>query len=84
MAVSFRFKITDDKKDPEMQVRYCISSVDLSAEQFALAMRAHWSIENKLHWRLDVAMNEDDSRIRSDDAAELFSGIRHIAVNILS
>lgn len=84
MAVSFRSEINDNKKEPEMQVRYYISSADLSAEKFATAMRGHWSIENKLHWRLDVAMNEDDCRIRRGDAAELFSGIRHIAVNILS
>ena len=84
VAVSFRSEINDDKKEPEMQVRYYISSADLSAEKFASAMRGHWSIENKLHWRLDVAMNEDDCRIRRGNAAELFSGIRHIAVNILS
>lgn len=84
VAVSFRSEVNDDKKEPEMQVRYYISSADLSAEKFASAMRGHWSIENKLHWRLDVAMNEDDCRIRRGDAAELFSGIRHIAVNILS
>jgi predicted transposase YbfD/YdcC len=76
--------MNDEKKEPEMQVRYYISSSDISAEKFASAMRGHWSIENKLHWRLDVAMNEDDCRIRRGDAAELFSGIRHIAINILS
>ena len=38
-----------DKKEPEMQVRYYISSADLSADKFASAMRGHWSIENKLH-----------------------------------
>lgn len=84
MAVSFRSDMKDEKKEPEMQVRYYISSADMSAEKFASAMRGHWAIENKLHWRLDVAMKEDDCRIRRGDAAELFSGIRHIAVNILS
>ncbi|MCT4737214.1 ISAs1 family transposase [Raoultella ornithinolytica] len=84
MAVSFRSEINDGKKEPEMQVRYYISSADLSVEKFASAMRGHWAVENKLHWRLDVAMNEDHCRIRRGDAAELFSGIRHIAVNILS
>lgn len=84
IAISFRSEINDDKKESEMQVRYYISSADLSAEKFASAMRGRWSIENKLHWRLDVAMNEDDCRIRRGDSAELFSGIRHIAVNILS
>ncbi len=43
----------------------------------------NWHVENKLHWRLDVVMNEDDCKIRRGNAAELFSGIRHIAINIL-
>ncbi|CDL28291.1 Mobile element protein [Escherichia coli ISC7] len=42
-------------------------------------------MENKLHWRLDVVMNADDCKIkRRGNAAELFSGIRHIAINILT
>lgn len=84
MAINFRSEITGNNKEPEMSVRYYISSSNISAEKFASAMRGHWHIENKLHWSLDVAMNEDNSRIRRGDAAELFSGIRHIAVNILS
>ncbi|EED5709698.1 ISAs1 family transposase, partial [Salmonella enterica subsp. enterica serovar Derby] len=65
-------------------VRYYICSEDLTAEKFANAMRSHWDVENKLHWRLDVAMNEDDCRIRRGNVAELFSGIKHIAVNVLT
>jgi len=84
VAVSFRSEIKEEKKEPEIQVRYYISSSDLTAERFATAMQGHWCVENKLHWKLDVAMNEDDSRIRRGNAAELFSGIRHIAVNILT
>lgn len=67
-----------------MTVRYYISSADLTAEKFATAIRNHWHVENKLHWRLDVVMNEDDCKIRRGNAAELFSGIRHIAINILT
>ena len=55
-----------------MMVRYYISSADLTAEKFATAIRNHWHVENKLHWRLDV-MNED-CKIRRGNAAELFSG----------
>ncbi|EBR4027083.1 ISAs1 family transposase, partial [Salmonella enterica] len=84
MAVSFRSEKDSGKKEPEILVRYYISSADLTAERFASAMRSHWDVENKLHWRLDVAMNEDDCRIRRGNSAELFSGIRHIAVNILT
>ncbi|SFN62921.1 Predicted transposase YbfD/YdcC associated with H repeats [Izhakiella capsodis] len=84
MVVNFRSEITGNKKEPKMSVRYYISSSNISAEKFASAIRKHWGVENKLHWRLDVAMNEDNYRIRRGDATELFSGIRHIAVNILS
>ncbi|MCH0695077.1 transposase [Escherichia coli] len=51
---------------------------------FTTAIRNHWHMENKLHWRLDVVMNENDCKIRRGNAAELFSGIRHIAINILT
>lgn len=80
-AVSFRKEIASQVKEPEMQVRYYISSANLTAEKFARSIREHWAIENRLHWCLDTAMNEDDCRIRRGNAAELFSGIRHIAVN---
>ncbi|ENB4532983.1 ISAs1 family transposase, partial [Escherichia coli] len=76
--------IAEQKKEPEMTVRYYISSADLTAEKFATAIRNHWHVENKLHRRLDVVMNEDDYKIRRGNAAELFSGIRHIAINILT
>ncbi|WP_024211056.1 ISAs1 family transposase, partial [Escherichia coli] len=71
-------------KEPKMTVRYYISSADLTAGKFATAIRNHWHVENKLHWRLDVVMNKDDCKIRRGNAAELFSGIRHIAINILT
>ncbi|EEZ8683717.1 ISAs1 family transposase, partial [Escherichia coli] len=69
VAVSFRSIIAEQKKEPEMTVRYYISSADLTAEKFATAIRNHWHVENKLHWRLDVVMNEDDCRIRRGNAA---------------
>ena len=47
--------------DPEdISIRYYISSAELTAEELATAARSHWAIEGKLHWKLDVAMNEDD------------------------
>lgn len=83
VAVSFRKEIASQEKEAEMQVRYYISSANLTVEKFARSIREHWAIENRLHWCLDTALNEDDCRIRRGNAAELFSGIRHIAVNIL-
>ncbi|CAH5292433.1 hypothetical protein AI2839V1_2451 [Enterobacter cloacae] len=64
VAVSFRKEIASQEKEAEMQVRYYISSANLTAEKFARSIREHWAIENRLHWCLDTAMNEDDCRIR--------------------
>ena len=50
---------------------------------FAKAVRAHWGIENSLHWVLDVGFNEDMCRTRKDNSGENFTVIRHIALNLL-
>ena len=67
----------------EKQVRYYISSKKASAEIFNKAIREHWGIENKLHWVLDVAFAEDKSNKRAGNAAENFSYISKIALNLL-
>ena len=64
-------------------VRYYISSLLSNAERILHAVRKHWSIENKLHWVLDVALHEDHSRVRKDQALENLVVLRHIALNLL-
>jgi predicted transposase YbfD/YdcC len=63
--------------------RYYISSLGLDAKRMAESVRGHWAIENALHWGLDIAFREDDSRIRKGHAPENFSMLRHIALNLL-
>lgn len=63
--------------------RYYIASLDNNAERFAQAVRGHWSIENSLHWSLDVSFREGDCRIRSGEGAENFAVLRHIALSLL-
>ena len=54
-----------------------------NAEQIMKYKRAHWSVENNLHWVLDMAFREDESRARADNSAENFNVLRHIAYDIL-
>lgn len=63
--------------------RYYISGLGRNAEETANAVRSHWGIENRLHWVLDVAYREDDSRIRRDNGAQNLAVIRHATLNIL-
>lgn len=64
--------------------RYFISSRKaLDAKAMAEAVRGHWSVENKLHWQLDVSFNEDQRRIRKHHGAENFSRLCRLALNLL-
>lgn len=63
--------------------RYFIASIEADAKLFARAVRMHWTIENQLHWSLDMTFREDDCRIRQGHAAQNFATIRHIALNLL-
>jgi len=63
--------------------RYYLSSLPVDIEKFARAARGHWSVENSLHWVLDVQCGEDRSRVRSGHAAENLATLRRLAVNLL-
>jgi predicted transposase YbfD/YdcC len=73
------FKNSDKKEE---QISYYISTHD-NAELIANGIRKHWGIENKVHWVLDVAFNEDYSRKRIGNAAKNFTNINRIALNML-
>ncbi len=63
--------------------RYFIMSGTLSPERLLTAVRAHWRIENSLHWVLDVAMNEDGQRNRTGSGPENLAMMRRMALNLV-
>lgn len=67
----------------KLETRYFITSLSHEAQELSQSIRGHGSIENQLHWVLDVEFNEDSSRIRKDNTPENLAIIRHIALNLL-
>ena len=63
--------------------RYFINSITADAKRFAKAVREHWNIENRLHWRWDVLFHEDANRIRQGNAPTIMTAIRHLCMGLL-
>jgi len=73
-----------ESKIEQRETLLYISSVNPCAKTLEKNIRAHWAIENSLHWLLDVAFNEDDSMKTNPNAVQNFSIINRIALNLLS
>ena len=67
---------------PTVERRYYLSSLAVDVEQFARAVRGHWGVENRLHWRLDVIFGEDTSRIRRGNGPAIMTTLRHLCLNL--
>jgi predicted transposase YbfD/YdcC len=67
----------------EVETAYYLLSKVLTAERFNEVVRSHWGIENRLHWRLDVVMNEDQDRNRMDNSPYNLAILRHMALNVM-
>ena len=65
------------------ETRFYISSLDENPEFIAKSVRAHWGIENGLHWVMDTLFRDDECRIRKDNAPANFTTIKHMASNLL-
>ena len=65
------------------ETHYYISSLPNQAKRLLCSIRSHWQIENCLHWVLDVAMGEDDCRVRTGHAPQNFVLIRRLALSLL-
>lgn len=63
--------------------RYYISSLSGNAKEIGQAIRGHWEIENRLHWALDVAFDEDHSRVRKGHGAENLAVLRRLALSLI-
>ncbi len=79
MLISYR---TLDGRTTE-EIRYYISSLSAAAEKISKSTRGHWGIENQVHWILDVTFQEDASQISTGYAAENFSILRRLSLNVL-
>ena len=65
------------------ETAYYLLSAPLPPERCNEVVRSHWGIENRLHWRLDVTMNEDQDRTRLDNAPHNLAVLRHMAMNVM-
>ena len=68
---------------PSIEHAYYISSAPYDAKRFSKLIRGHWSIEDNLHWQLDVLFSEDDIQIHKDHSPENLSVLRKIAKTLL-
>jgi predicted transposase YbfD/YdcC len=62
---------------------YIGSATQVTAPEAGRRIRRHWSVENELHWVLDMAFREDDARHRARHLAENFTTLRHFALNLI-
>ena len=67
----------------EQERRFYITSSPLPADKLALAIRDHWSVENSLHWVMDMTFRDDESRLRTANAPVNLAAIRHMALNLV-
>ena len=71
-----------DRRKVTTETAYYLLSTTLNAERFGEVARAHWSIENGLHWVLDATMNEDQARNRKDHRPKNIAMLRRFALNL--
>jgi len=80
IRVASRAELRDRSR---FETRYYISSAVLTAARAAEAVRSHWTIENSLHWVLDVTFGDDQSRLRTGHGAKNMAVVRHFAINLV-
>jgi predicted transposase YbfD/YdcC len=76
-------RVRETAQKTTTETAYYLLSSKLTPERFNEVVRQHWSIENSLHWRLDVVMNEDQDRTRAGNGAHNLAVLRHMAINAM-
>jgi predicted transposase YbfD/YdcC len=76
-------RVRETAEKTTTETAYYLLSSELTPERFNEVVRQHWSIENSLHWRLDVVMNEDQDRTRAGNGAHNLAVLRHMAINAM-
>ena len=79
-------KVERTREEPSKtthETAYYLLSTALTEERCLEVVRAHWGVENRLHWRLDVVMNEDQQRNRADHGPANLAVLRHMALNVM-
>ncbi len=71
------------ERDPTTTMRWSLSSLPGAARAIATAVRSHWGIENSLHWVLDMAFREDESRTRTGHSAQNLAVLRKLALTMI-
>ena len=82
-AIGKVVRIRETPAKTTTETAYYLLSTPLSAERLNEVVRSHWGVENRLHWRLDVVMNEDQDRNRLGNGPENLAVLRHMAINVM-
>jgi predicted transposase YbfD/YdcC len=82
-AVGKVVRVRETAAKTTTETAYYLLSTALSSERFNEVVRSHWGVENRLHWRLDVVMNEDQDRSRMDNSPHNLAVLRHMALNVM-
>jgi predicted transposase YbfD/YdcC len=82
-AIGKLHRVRETKDKTTTETAYYLLSAALTPERLNEVVRSHWGVENRLHWRLDVVMNEDQDRTRLDNAPHNLAVLRHMALNVM-
>jgi len=82
-AIGKVVRIRETPTTTTSETAYYLLSAPLSAERLNQVVRSHWGVENRLHWRLDVVMNEDQDRTRLGNGPNNLAVLRHMALNVM-